>query len=42
MLHQQGRAAEGRALLIPVYEWFTEGFATRDLAHAREVIEALG
>ncbi|OUL99177.1 AAA family ATPase [Variovorax sp. JS1663] len=42
MLRQQGRAAEGRALLIPVYEWFTEGLGTRDLVHAREVIEALG
>jgi adenylate cyclase len=42
LLQQQGKAAEGRALLVPVYEGFTEGFGTRDLARAREVIEALG
>ena len=42
LLAQQGRAAEGRDLLMPVYEWFTEGFGTRDLVRAREVIKALG
>jgi len=41
MLQQQGRATEARALLAPVYEWFTEGFETRDLRQAREVMESL-
>ncbi|MDM0106333.1 AAA family ATPase [Variovorax sp. J22R24] len=41
MLQKQQRSAEGHALLAPVYDWFTEGFETRDLLRAREVIEAL-
>jgi class 3 adenylate cyclase/tetratricopeptide (TPR) repeat protein len=41
LLQQQGRAAEARGLLIPLYGWFTEGFGTRDLVHAREVIDTL-
>ncbi|WP_218508866.1 AAA family ATPase [Variovorax sp. dw_308] len=42
MLHKQGRTSEARELLAPVYQWFTEGFGTRDLVHAREVLKALG
>jgi predicted ATPase len=30
----QSRRAEARALLVPVYGWFTEGFATPDLKEA--------
>jgi tetratricopeptide (TPR) repeat protein len=41
LLQQQGRVAEARSLLIPLYGWFTEGFGTRDLVHAREVIDTL-
>jgi predicted ATPase len=39
---QQGKQTEARALLAPVYDWFTEGFDTADLREARELLEALG
>jgi predicted ATPase len=42
LLQQQGRKSEARDLLMPVYAWFTEGFQTRDLVQARELIGALG
>ncbi|MFQ5937306.1 MAG: AAA family ATPase, partial [Acidiferrobacterales bacterium] len=32
--HDQGRRAQARALLAPIYEWFTEGFDTADLKEA--------
>jgi hypothetical protein len=39
----QGRHAEARELLTPVYSWFTEGFDTADLKEAKalhgEIIE---
>jgi predicted ATPase len=38
---QQGKRAEARALLAPVYGWFAEGFATADLQDARALLEAL-
>jgi predicted ATPase len=38
---QQGKQAEARALLAPVYGWFTEGFDTADLQEARALLEAL-
>jgi class 3 adenylate cyclase/predicted ATPase len=38
---QQGKRAEARALLAPVYGWFTEGFDTADLQEARALLEAL-
>jgi predicted ATPase len=31
-----------RALLAPIYDWFTEGFDTADLQDARALLEALG
>jgi predicted ATPase len=35
-LHRdQGRLAEARDLLAPVYGWFTEGFDTPDLKDAK-------
>jgi predicted ATPase/class 3 adenylate cyclase len=37
----QGRRADGRAVLEPVFAWFTEGFATTDLVEARGLLEAL-
>jgi class 3 adenylate cyclase/predicted ATPase len=37
----QGRCAEARDLLAPVYDWFTEGFDTPDLRDARAVLDAL-
>jgi predicted ATPase len=39
---QQDRRAEARALLAPLYDWFTEGFDTADLQEARALLEALG
>ena len=38
----QGRVAEARALLAPVYASFTEGFAFPDLVEARALLEDLG
>lgn len=37
----QGRRAEARDLLAPVYAWFTEGFATRDLKAAKALLAEL-
>jgi predicted ATPase len=39
---QQGKQAEARALLAPIYGWFTEGFDTADLQEARVLLDALG
>ena len=39
---QQGKQAEARALLAPLYGWFTEGFDTADLQEAKALLEALG
>ena len=38
----QGRRAEARDLLAPVYGWFTEGFATLDLKEAKALLAELG
>jgi predicted ATPase len=37
----QGKMQEARELLAPVYEWFTEGFDTRDLKDARALLDEL-
>ena len=37
----QGRPQQARELLAPVYEWFTEGFDTRDLKEAKALLEEL-
>ena len=37
----QGRRAEARDLLAPVYGWFTEGFDTADLRDARMLLDEL-
>jgi predicted ATPase len=37
----QGRHAEARDLLAPVYGWFTEGFDTPDLKEAKALLDAL-
>jgi predicted ATPase len=39
--HRQGKSAEARELLAPVYGWFTEGFDTRDLTEAKSLLEVL-
>jgi predicted ATPase/class 3 adenylate cyclase len=38
---QQGKRAEARELLAPIYHWFTEGFDTADLQEARALLEEL-
>ena len=38
---QQGRCAEARDLLAPLYGWFTEGFDTADLQEAKVLLEEL-
>jgi class 3 adenylate cyclase/tetratricopeptide (TPR) repeat protein len=41
-LHRdQGRLAEARDLLAPIYGWFTEGFDTPDLKEAKALLEEL-
>ena len=40
--HDQGRHAEARDLLAPVYGWFTEGFDTPDLKEAKALLDELG
>jgi len=37
----QGRRAEARNLLAPVYGWFTEGFDTADLRDTKALIDEL-
>jgi tetratricopeptide (TPR) repeat protein len=37
----QGKRAEARDLLVPVYGWFTEGFDTPDLKHVRVLLDEL-
>jgi predicted ATPase len=38
---QQGKRAEARALLAPIYGWFTEGFDTADLQEGRALLQEL-
>jgi predicted ATPase len=38
---QQGKTTEARELLAPVYNWFTEGFDTKDLQEAKALLEEL-
>jgi class 3 adenylate cyclase/tetratricopeptide (TPR) repeat protein len=42
LLAAGGRQAEARAVLAPIYGWFTEGFATHDLTAARSLLDTLG
>jgi predicted ATPase len=37
----QGRRNEARALLAPIYDWFTEGFDTADFQQARALLDRL-
>jgi predicted ATPase len=36
-----GKEGEARALLMPVYDWFTEGFEAPDLQDARTLLAEL-
>ena len=38
---QEGRKADARNLLAPIYEWFTEGFDTPDLKDAKALLDRL-
>ena len=38
---EQGRRAEARDLLTPLYGWFTEGFDTADLKDAKRLLDEL-
>jgi len=35
----QGKRQQARELLAPIYNWFTEGFDTRDLKEAKALLE---
>ena len=37
----QGKVQQARELLTPVYDWFTEGFDTRDLREAKALLAEL-
>jgi predicted ATPase len=37
----QGKRAEARELLAPIYDWFTEGFDTADLKDAKALLDEL-
>jgi class 3 adenylate cyclase len=39
LLAERGRGAEARALLIPIYGWFTEGFDAPDLIDAKALLD---
>jgi predicted ATPase len=38
---RQGKCAEARELLAPIYGWFTEGFDTADLQEAKALLAEL-
>jgi predicted ATPase len=38
---ENGRRAEARELLAPVYGWFTEGFDSADLKEAKGLLDEL-
>src|SRR5262249_52998277 len=38
---QQGKQAEAHKLLSDVYNWFTEGFDTKDLQEAKALLDEL-
>ena len=37
---QQDKRQDARDLIVPVYDWFTEGFDTADLQEAKALLEA--
>jgi predicted ATPase len=42
LLRKQGRIAEARDAVAPVYNWFAEGFETADLKDAKALLDELG
>jgi predicted ATPase len=41
LLAERGQRYAARELLAPIYNWFTEGFDTRDLKDAKALLDAL-
>src|SRR5205823_5471642 len=41
LLAKRGRRDEARAMLAEIYNWFTEGFDTRDLKDAKALLDEL-
>jgi predicted ATPase len=41
LLGENEQREEGRVLLAPVYDWFTEGFDTADLKDAKALLAEL-
>ena len=41
LCRDQGRRAQARDLLAPIYDWFTEGFDTPDLKEAKALLDEL-
>jgi predicted ATPase len=41
LLTKQGRHNEARTMLAEIYGWFTEGFDTRDLQEAKQLLNEL-
>jgi predicted ATPase len=41
LLVQRGRTPEARALLTPIYSWFSEALGTADIAAARELLDRM-
>jgi tetratricopeptide (TPR) repeat protein len=41
LLRDQARVGEAHDLLAPVYAWFTEGFGTKDLKEAKQLLDEL-
>ena len=39
--HSQGKRREAHDLLVEIYNWFTEGFDTKDLQEAKALLEEL-
>lgn len=38
---QQGKQKDVRQILAEIYDWFTEGFDTKDLQEAKTLLEEL-
>jgi len=38
---RQGKTVEGHKMLAEIYDWFTEGFDTKDLQEAKALLENL-
>jgi hypothetical protein len=41
LLAKQGRRNEASAMLAEIWNWFTEGFDTRDLQDAKQLLDEL-